>query len=478
MNISDMSRESSLIKNTGILALGDFFPRFLTVLITPILTAQLTKYEYGEYDLIVTIVSLLLPVATLQISSAAFRFLIKNRDKIDECKRIISTIYTFVFVMAILSGVSYYFVLGRQMGIIGIAVSAYFVANIVLITTQQILRGLGNNLMYSISAIIQAIISLVAIFLLTGGAGSRNLGLLGVVISLLLSTLIPCVLAIYKGKIISLIDVKQFSYKQLKILLSYSWPMVPNNLSSWVLTLSDRLVITAFLGIEANAVYAVANKLPQIFNSMQGTFIMAWQESASLASEDNDKDEYYSRMCDWVYRLLTGLMAGLIMCTPIIWKLLIRGDYSDAYYQLPVLYMGMMFSCMSSTLGGIYIAHMKTKSVGLTTMAAAGINIIIDFALIKFVGIWAGSLSTMISYLVLWVYRMIDIQKFQVVKINKRIIFGSIMSLIIMAIMCFQNSLVCNMLNIIICCIVLVIFDRDIIIFVIDFINKKIGNLK
>lgn len=474
MMISDMSRETSLIKNTGILALGDFFPRFLTVLITPILTARLTKYEYGEYDLIVTLVSLLLPIATLQISSAAFRFLINNRNKIEECKRIISTIYVFAFVMATLSGLGYYFILGRQAGIVGIIVSAYFVGNIFLITTQQILRGLGNNLMYSISAIIQAVISLVVIFLLTGGAGSRNLGLLGVVISLFLSSLIPCILAIYKGKITLLIDAKQFSFKQLKILLSYSWPMVPNNLSSWVLTLSDRLVITAFLGIEANAVYAVANKLPQIFNSMQGTFIMAWQENASLASEDNDKDEYYSKMCDWVYRLLTGLMAGLIMCTPIIWKLLIRGEYSDAYYQLPVLYMGMMFSCMSSTLGGIYIAHMKTKSVGLTTMAAAVVNLIIDFALIKLVGIWAGSLSTMISYLVLWIYRMIDIQKFQEVKVDKRIILGSIVSLIIMAIMCSQNTLACNLLNIILCCIVLAVFDRDIITFGIKYINSKL----
>ena len=470
-----MSRESSLIKNTGILALGDFFPRFLTVLITPILTIQLTKYEYGEYDLIVTIVSLLLPISTLQISSAAFRFLINNREKKKECKKIVSTIYIFVFIMAILSGIIYYFMLGRKTGIIGLIVSVYFIVNIFFITTQQILRGLGNNLMYSISAIFQGGISLIIIFVLTGGLGTRNLGLLGVVISLLLSSAIPCFIVFFKGKIISLIDIKKFSLEKLKVLLAYSWPMVPNNLSSWILTLSDRLVITAFLGIEANAVYAVANKLPQIFNSMQGTFIMAWQENASLASEDNDKYEYYSKMCDWVYRLLTGLMAGLIMCTPVIWRFLIRGEYSEAYYHLPILYMGMMFSCMSSTLGGIYIAHMKTRSVGLTTVFAAVVNLIIDFALIKFVGIWAGSLSTMVSYLVLWIYRMIDIQKFQVVKINKKMILGSIISLSIMAIICFQNTLLYNLLNIIICGIVLVIFDRDIIAFVIKVLKKKIG---
>ena len=73
-----MSREKNLIKNTAILSLGNFFPKFITLFLTPILTAQLTKVEYGQYDLITTIVSLLLPAVTLQASSAAFRFLINE----------------------------------------------------------------------------------------------------------------------------------------------------------------------------------------------------------------------------------------------------------------------------------------------------------------------------------------------------------------------------------------------------------------
>ena len=94
-----MSRQKNLIKNTAIISLGTFFPRFITILITPILTARLTRAEYGTYDLIITIVSLLLPAVTLQISSAAFRFLLDHRTDLKKTKEIVSTILIFVFLV-------------------------------------------------------------------------------------------------------------------------------------------------------------------------------------------------------------------------------------------------------------------------------------------------------------------------------------------------------------------------------------------
>ena len=54
---------------------------------------------------------------------------------------------------------------------------------------------------------------------------------------------------------------------------------------------------------------------------------------------------------------------------------------------------------------------------------------------------------------------MIDIQKFQVVKINKKMILGSIISLSIMAIICFQNTLLYNLLNIIITFVIVVLTE-------------------
>ena len=459
-----MTRQANLAKNTAIISLGTLLPRLITVFITPILTAKLTKAEYGQYDLIATIVSLLLPIVTLQISTAAFRFLIDKRKDDNNCRKIISTIFAFVFLTSIIACMIYYAIVRNTLGTNGIIVCLYFLSDILLITTQQVMRGLGRNMMYSLSTIIRSVLDVLLIAILTGIIpGLSNYKLYGVLWAMFFSTAAALVFLISAGKIWPYFSMNAVSLSQLKELLSYSWPMVPNNLSMWVLRLSDRLVITGVLGIEANAIYAVANKLPTIFSAFQTTFTLAWQENASIAVKDGDKDVYYSRMFDWIFSLLTGVMAVLIASTPIIWKLLIRGDYDQAYYQLPVLYLGVMFSCMASTLGGIYVAHMKTKSIGITTMISAGINLIIDLLFVRIIGIWAGSISTMVAYLFLFVFRMIDVQKFQKVKFQIPKLFLSFALLTVMSVINYQKVLWLDILNLLICVAVLIVFDRSIL---------------
>ena len=141
---------------------------------------------------------------------------------------------------------------------------------------------MGKNLYYSFSTIIKAILDISMIIILLGVLGTKNFGLLGVMLSMSISAFASFIFLLIKGEIIKFYNIKYFDINTLKELLKYSWPMVPNNLSNWVLRVSDKVVITAALGVEANAIYAVATKLPTIFDSLQGTFTLAWQEMLQL----------------------------------------------------------------------------------------------------------------------------------------------------------------------------------------------------
>ena len=239
--------------------------------------------------------------------------------------------------------------------------------------------------------------------------------------------------------------------------------MIPNTLSSWVLAASDRFVLTGFMGLEAVAVYSAANKIPQLFTSVQGTFIFAWQENASLALSDTDVEKYYSDMFDRIFCILTGIMAGLIGATPILFWLLIRGDYADAYPQMPILFMGMFFSALSAFLGGIYVAHKRTKNVGITTMLAAACNLIIDFALVKSIGIYAASISTIVSYMLLAIYRMHDVKRFQAITYKYKKVIICLAVLAGMCVFCWINILPLNIINLIIGCAFAFILNRQIV---------------
>lgn len=454
-----MNREKALAKNTFIIAIGTFLPKFSSIITLPIITGGLTKAEMGTYDLISTLVSLFLPVATLQIQSAAFRFLIDVREDEKETKRIITNIISFILPTSLIALTILYLCLGNVSLVIRWLICLYFFSDILMLSTQQIVRGLSNNKLYSASSVAISFSNMLLI-VLTISVGKQ--GLVGVLASITIATTIGLILLLVKGHILSRIDLSLLSRKTLLEMLSYSWPMIPNSLSNWVLSFSDRAVLTAFMGLEANAIYSVANKIPALFTTVQGTFVFAWQENASLASKDSDADTYYAEMFDSIFGILVGIMALLIAATPILFWLLIRGDYKEAYYQMPILFMGMLFSSMASFIGGIYVAHKKTRSVGVTTILAAACNLVIDLVFVHKIGIFAASISTLVSYVFLTIYRMVDVQKFQKVKFNTGRFCLLIALLVLMCAICWIDTVALNVLNIILGCIIAVVVNRKI----------------
>lgn len=465
-----MNREKALAKNTFIIAIGTFLPKFSSIITLPIITGGLTKAEMGTYDLISTLVSLFLPVATLQIQSAAFRFLIDVREDEKETKRIITNIISFILPTSLIALTILYLCLGNVSPVIRWLICLYFFSDILMLSTQQIVRGLSDNKLYSASSVTISFSNMLLI-VLTISVGKQ--GLVGVLASITIATTIGLILLLVKGHILSRIDLSLLSKKTLLEMLSYSWPMIPNSLSNWVLSFSDRAVLTAFMGLEANAIYSVANKIPALFTTVQGTFVFAWQENASLASKDSDADTYYAEMFDSIFGILVGIMALLIAATPILFWLLIRGDYKEAYYQMPILFMGMLFSSMASFIGGIYVAHKKTRSVGVTTILAAACNLVIDLVFVHKIGIFAASISTLVSYVFLTIYRMVDVQKFQKVKFNTGRFCLLIALLVLMCAICWIDTVALNVLNIILGCIIAVVVNRKIMKSILLTLKKK-----
>lgn len=440
----ELSRERELVKNTFILSLGRFLPKLSSLVTLPILTACLTKEEYGYYDLIATLVMLVIPIATMMIQTAAFRFLIDCRGEKEGSSKIITNIFFVTIPISIVASIVIQFFFPSLSVWNRVLIAVFFFIDTIHLTMGQITRGVGNNPAYSVGSVMLSLTNMimVVVFVLW-----LDQGLLGVAIALVIANALGTVYMAIRIHMTQYLNIRLFDPKIIKELLAYSWPMVPNNLSSWILKLSDRLVITGFLGIEANATYAVANKLPNLLSIAQGVMVMAWQENASIASKDEDAGEYYSKMLDRAFCILLGFTALLIAGTPILFRLLVKGDYDDAYDQMSILIMAMFFFVMSSFFGGIYVAHKKTLNVGITTMAAAAINLAIDFALVNVIGIWAGSLSTLVAYMFLYVYRMLNCQKFQPMKINylKQII--ACLALTGMLLMCFAQMLVLDIIN-------------------------------
>ena len=168
-------------------------------------------------------------------------------------------------------------------------------------------------------------------------------------------------------------------------------------------------------------------------------------------------------MFDKIFSILSGIMALLIGATPILFWLLIRGDYSESYPQMPILFMGVFFSALASFMGGIYVAHKRTKNVGLTTMLAAACNLLIDLTMVRSIGIYAASISTLVSYTLLSAYRMHDVKKFQKISYKYLKISICLLVLVSMCVLCWINTLPVNIINLLIGCVFAAYLNRNLI---------------
>ena len=470
-----MSRESKLAKNTLIIAIGTFLPKFASFITMPILTYYLTKEEYGTYDLITVLVSLLLPATTLQIQQAAFRFLIEVKGKPDEIKKIVTAIFAVSVPISLVVLAVLFVVFPNASVMLKLWICIYFFADMLVGSARQIARGLQNNLDYSISAIVSAlcklIFAVVFVWLI-------QLNLLGAVISLALSSFFSLLYLIFKIKLLKYFSLKSLNKTTVKELLSYSWALVPSSMSLWVMRLSDRYVVTIVMGVAMNAVYSVANKIPSLLTLAQTTFTLAWQENATIASKDVDSKEYYNSMYRKMFDLLAGFFGLLIAATPLLFILCIKGDYDEAYNQIPILFMGMFFYSLCSYLGGIYMAYKDSKSVGVTTLIAAICNLIIDIALINFIGLYAASLSTLISYILLFVFRLFDIRKYVTLKIGFKHLLPVFIILILECALCIPRIIFFDIVNGFVGIILFWILNKDLILVVFKKLKGKFNSSK
>lgn len=454
-----MDRGKKLIKDTIILSFGTILPKLATFITLPLYTLILTKVEYGTFDLINILTSLIAPIITLQIQMGVFRFLI-SIEQIEEKKRVITTGFVFVLISCLISSIVLLISMSKVTNSLKYLIIIYLILTVFVDFFRQIDRGIGRNKNYSISSIINSICN---IFFSILFLQYLNLALEGILISLSLSVFISLVYLLKCLKIILNIKIKDFSKDYLIKLLKYSLPMVPNSLSWWILNVSDRVIVTAFLGIEMNAIYAVSNKIPQIFTLFYNTFNLAWQESASLAEKDEDINIYYSEVFNSLYRFLSAGMMLLISMTPILFSLLVADGYNEAYYQMPILFLAMFFSSLSSFYGGIYVAIKNTKKVALTTIISAIINIVLNLVLIKFIGLFAASISTFLSFFIVAFIRAYDINKKIRLRYNFKNIITVFVCLLISVVLCMQNNLYLNVINFCFSCVVSISININII---------------
>lgn len=426
----------TLLDNTFLLSLGTFGSKILTFVMVRFYTGVLTPSDYGTADLIMQTANLLLPVASLGITNGVFRFAL---DRKEHRKSIFSAgLYTILLGSLILLAAGPLLSRSEDLHEYVELICAYTLASCLHSLCAQYIRAEGKTALFAGQGIFNTalVIWFNILFLQV-----FRLGVFGYVMSVVVADGICTGYLVLREKLWKLLVPKPDD-SVTKAMLRYSIPLIPATIFWWITSVSDRYMVTWFLGAEANGLYAVACKIPTILSLLSTIFMEAWQFSAiSEATGDREVHiRFYSQV--WGFFLSAMVLVGsvmIVLCRLEI-RVLAARSYYAAWQYVPVLAMAMVFSAFSSFMNSVYVVMEKSHLSLWTAVWGAGANILMNLWMIPRIGIQGAAIATLVSYLMCFGIRAVSARRLIPFRLYPGRLTVSTGLLMLQSLLCFWGS--------------------------------------
>lgn len=429
-----MNKYKKLVNNSVIFTIGNFGSKLINFFMVPLYTNYLSTGEYGSADLFLTTRNMLLPFLTMELGQAAIRYTISESTDIEK-KDIFSNLVVYSVVISFLL-----ILLSPVFKLFDIVESSLAMLIILLILSvinnflSLYIRGIGLVRQFAINGIITTIVTVVSnvILLIV-----FDLGLNGYLISILLATFISNLYLL--GCISKKINIFSYNFnpKLFIKMLKFSIPIIPTSAIWWIINGSTRYFILYFLNASANGIFAVANKIPSVISLFSGIFFQAWQLSSFEEYDSEDKDLFYSNIFNLFSTFMFLVGGALLIVIKPIFAFFVASDYYSGWEVTPLLILAVIFQGFSSFLGTNYTSAMKTSGSLTTALFGGIVSLIASFIFIPLFGLLGAGVSSLLSFVGIFIIRLIDTRKFVKINLNTKIFLLNIFLYCVQAVLLF-----------------------------------------
>jgi len=445
-----MKNVKRFFETTLVYFIGNILSKLVSFFLLPLYTSKIPPDQYGSYDLILSFLNLIAPIAFFQIWDGMFRrsFDFQNRE---EKYDVISNSYVVTiggsFIYFLLFGIIQLFYRFEHFNwaiLYGFFFALHYLYN-------YICRVFLKNKLLVVTGLINTIITASLNTILIG---IFDIGVESLYISNVIGTLVQIIIIEWNVKSIKHFKVKAVSKNEIIRMLRFSIPLCIAGLSYWLLSGFTKVIITSMLGNYENGLYAVANKFGTIIVLMVTIVQYAWNEMAYLMTGDKNRVKSYNICIDVMLKCV--LNGGAILCiiVKIIFPYIINVQYYESIRIIPTTIIGVMLNSMAGFVGTLFMAENNTNEIMKSTLISAGSNVLLSIILTNYYGINGATIALGISFLLLLVIRLKSaVKKYNFeVNINNYLYIISVLILSIIEYYLIDNLIIdILMIGIIVC---------------------------
>jgi len=436
-----MTEHKLFAQRIGLIGITYALTTLMRIFLVPILTKNLPIEEYGTWVQVIATTALIPAVVGLGLPFALVRFLASEKDK----KILQEGFYSISFIVLLTSGtVSFLFLLfsnpiARILFDNNIKVAMIVPAIIFL----ESLIYLPMNLFRVFQKIKRHSLFLILDMLLTVSFASYfifiGLGVVGAVIGLLISKML-----VFIGMMFFVFKEIRFNFPKFVNLREYfifSLPLLPSNISNWVINSSDRYVITLFLGTAFAGYYAPGYTLGSLILTFAMPLSFLLPPVLSRYYDEKKLNEF-SKVLKYStkYYLLIAIPSvfGLSILSKSILSILATPEIADMGYLItPYTAISYLLYGLQGIIGNILVVEKKTKILGYTMSLSAIINLGLNIMIVPLIGINGAAITTLISFILVFIAVLYYSSKaklftFDISFIIKSIIASSLMAFVVM----------------------------------------------
>ena len=392
----------SLFNDSLLYAVSNLLQRGLTFLLLPLYAAYFTKSEFGAMEQIYQTVIVLTLVTSLGLPQGLVRGFYLDTQTEEDRNKMLGALITFLAPLTLCVGLiigwryeSIARLLFRDEGEplwIKLSVPFYFSLVLQQLPLQifKTLRQVRQYTLWSLASF--ALVAAGNVYLivalhwgLTGMilANIFGFGGVGLFLSIRLLRRIPW----------------NWEWRRLSPLFAFGLPMLPALLARKVLDASDRFMIPYYHGLDELGIYVMGAKIANILDVLLLTpFLYAWQPFFYSLSRDAEAPKVFARVTHYLFLALCFVL--LLLAASGSWMLSFLGGGKFAAAQsviiplvLSILFNGVQY-CVSA---GIHLRKKLHQEV-LIMIAAAGLNVLLNWFLIPPYRGMGAAISTAASY--------------------------------------------------------------------------------
>lgn len=390
------NKYTRLLKNTGIVFVGNVGSKLLLFLMLPFYTRHLSPCEYGISDLIVVYSTILLGIVTCQIQDAVFVFP-KGESKERQISYFTSGLVFLCGVYAALGCLVPLLKIVLPMGSFIHDYCGLMVAYLALAGFnqyfQQFCRATDHMYSYAFSGLgLTVIVVGLSLWLIPRFPSGRVLGFVQCI-----GFVGGCAIVVFAAHLWEYVRIRCFSRANLMSLLKYSLPLVPTAVMWWMLSSLNRPLLERYCSFAAVGFYAAAIKLPALLNVAWSVIGNAWQISVL---EEYHKANFVRYFWSFFAILALGVLVVVVVLSfaaPFVMRYLVAPAFYSVYRYVPVLSVGAGLSMLAGVFGALFAASKKSRYFLFSSLWAVGSIVAFNFLLIPQYGIWGAAFANVLA---------------------------------------------------------------------------------